>query len=67
MPRALLVALSLAMLLARDGDAQSPRPCPELPFNLLVAFNYLDQWSALQAGRRRFPCSKAPVPRSGPP
>ena len=40
MPRALLVALSLAVLLARDGDAQSPPPCPELPFNLLVAFNY---------------------------
>ena len=40
MLRALLVAASLALLLARDGDAQSPPPCPELPFNLLVAFNY---------------------------
>jgi hypothetical protein len=53
-PRALLVALSLAVLLARDGDAQSPPPCPELPFNLLVAFNYLDQVTPLRAYRPSF-------------
>jgi hypothetical protein len=38
--RALLVALSLALLLARDGDAQPELQCPDLPFYLLVGFNY---------------------------
>ena len=38
--RALLVAVSLALLLARDGDAQTELQCPELPFSLLVSFSY---------------------------
>lgn len=40
LPRALLVALSLALLATRDGHAQPTVRCPELPFNLLVAFTY---------------------------
>lgn len=40
MLRALLVPLSLALLLARDGDAQPELQCPDLPFYLLVGFNY---------------------------
>ncbi|HEX9420242.1 MAG TPA: hypothetical protein VGA81_14395 [Methylomirabilota bacterium] len=38
--RALLMAVSLALLLARDGDAQTELQCPELSFYLLVGFNY---------------------------
>ena len=38
--RVLLMALSLALLLARDGDAQPELNCPDLQFNLLVGFNY---------------------------
>jgi len=38
MVRVLLVALSLALLVAQDSRAQTQ--CPEVPFHLLVPFNY---------------------------
>lgn len=38
MVRILIVALSLALLVAQDSRAQAQ--CPELPMHMLVAFNY---------------------------
>jgi hypothetical protein len=37
MMRVILVAVMFALVLAQDAPAQ---PCPELPFHLLVPFNY---------------------------
>jgi len=38
MTRIVVLALSLALLLAQDTPAQTQ--CPELPFHVLVPFNY---------------------------
>ena len=38
MVRVLIVALSLAVLVAQDSRAQTQ--CPEIPFHLLVPFTY---------------------------